>query len=184
MIHLVTGGSGSGKSAYAETLACRIGQKRIYLATMQPYGREGRARIERHRAMRLGKGFETAEEPCALDRLSVPEDACVLLEDVPNLTANLLFGAGEGRFPDPGGEAEEARTADAVLLQIRTVAERCSALVAVTGEVFSDGLTYSDETTRYMRILARINRALAASADTVTEVVCGIPLVLKGSKMW
>lgn len=44
MIHLITGGSGSGKSAYAES---RIQQfdidRRYYIATMQPFDEESHA---------------------------------------------------------------------------------------------------------------------------------------------
>ena len=43
MIHLVTGGSGSGKSAYAEQCILDFGgTRRVYIATMQPFGAEGR----------------------------------------------------------------------------------------------------------------------------------------------
>ena len=50
MIHLVTGGSGSGKSAYAEQCILDFGgTRRVYIATMQPFGAEGQARIACHR---------------------------------------------------------------------------------------------------------------------------------------
>ena len=41
VVALVTGGSGSGKSAWAEGLSCALcpGPKR-YLATMRPFGEE------------------------------------------------------------------------------------------------------------------------------------------------
>ena len=43
MMHLVTGGSGSGKSAYAEQQVLEAGDApRYYIATMMPYGEEGR----------------------------------------------------------------------------------------------------------------------------------------------
>ena len=62
MFHLVTGGSGSGKSEYAEQLIMEFGEKepwrkRYYLATMMPFGEETKQKIERHRKMREGKGF-------------------------------------------------------------------------------------------------------------------------------
>ena len=55
MIALVTGGASSGKSAYAESLACALPGPRFYLAAMKPYGEEGARRIARHRALRAGK---------------------------------------------------------------------------------------------------------------------------------
>ena len=48
------------------------------------------------------------------------------------------------------------------------------------GEVFSGGADYEGDTLSYLRALAGINRALAARADRVAEVVCGLPNWLKG----
>ena len=88
----VTGGSGSGKSAFAERQVVESGLiKRIYLATMQPFGEEGARRIRRHREMRKGKDFLTAERPTDLAGLDVPEGSAVLLEDLTNLFANEWF---------------------------------------------------------------------------------------------
>ena len=71
MLELVTGGSGSGKSAYAEEHICRIhrilsrkvGRKLplFYIAAMIPRGEETLGKIERHRKMRETRGFQTLE---------------------------------------------------------------------------------------------------------------------------
>lgn len=62
MLTLVTGGSGSGKSAFAEDRVLSFGDaQRIYIATMHPFDEESHKRIERHQKMRAGKGFETVE---------------------------------------------------------------------------------------------------------------------------
>ena len=59
MLHLITGGSGSGKSGYAERQVQMAGPgRRIYIATMIPYGEDGRQRVERHRKLRWEKNFE------------------------------------------------------------------------------------------------------------------------------
>jgi adenosylcobinamide kinase/adenosylcobinamide-phosphate guanylyltransferase len=52
--------------------------------------------------------------------------------------------------------------------------------VIVTNDVGSDIRTYEEGTAAYLRCLGRINAALAAKADTVIEMVAGIPLVIKG----
>ena len=54
------------------------------------------------------------------------------------------------------------------------------ALVVVTGEVFSGGSAYAGDTGTYLRVLAAANRALAARADAVCEVACGLPRYYKG----
>ena len=81
MMAVVTGGSGSGKSAFAEDKILSLGQgKRFYIATMHPYDEESYKRVERHRKMRAGKGFETVECYTGLENLEFPQDAIVLLE--------------------------------------------------------------------------------------------------------
>ena len=61
MVSLVIGGSGSGKSEFAEQLACKTDGKRYYIATMQPYDEEMWEKIKRHQEVRKDKGFETIE---------------------------------------------------------------------------------------------------------------------------
>ena len=67
MYCLVSGGAGSGKSEYAESLALSLLDnpgRLIYIATMFPYDdEETRRRIERHRSLRAGKEFVTIERP-------------------------------------------------------------------------------------------------------------------------
>ena len=86
MLILVTGGAASGKSEHAERLVCEKAQSRLYLATMQPFGKSAEARIARHRALRAGKGFATVERTLDLAnlRLSRQYDG-ILLEDLGNL---------------------------------------------------------------------------------------------------
>ena len=59
---LVGGGSRSGKSRHALTLARACAQPRLFVATAQPLDEEMRLRSRMHRAER-GADFETVEEP-------------------------------------------------------------------------------------------------------------------------
>ena len=70
MMILVTGGASSGKSAYAEQVACALPAPHFYLAAMKPFGEEGARRIARHRALRAGKGFITIECYDGLDAVA------------------------------------------------------------------------------------------------------------------
>lgn len=170
MFTLVIGGAASGKSEYAEGRVLALPGQRIYLATMRPWDEECRARIARHRRLRRNKGFETVERYTDLAGADIPPGANVLLECMSNLTANELY--------DPKGGGEEA-----VLRGAETLLERCSHLTVVTNEVFSGGGTYEEDTFRYLRALAGINRRLAARADTVVEIACGLPNYLKGGPL-
>ena len=97
MILLVTGGSGCGKSFWAERVMARLPGPRVYLATMACADEESRRRVARHRAQRAHLDFETVERPTDLGGVRIPPEAAVLLEDLPNLLANEMFAGG-----DPG----------------------------------------------------------------------------------
>ena len=58
MITLITGGSGCGKSTYAESWMLSYSLPRVYVATMIPCGEDAARRIARHRQLRAGKGFD------------------------------------------------------------------------------------------------------------------------------
>ena len=172
MLTLVVGGAASGKSEYAESLVLKAALPRVYLATMQVWDAECAARVEKHRRMRAQKQFETVECPLALASVDLPARGTALLEDLGNLTANELYS------PEGAGE----HTVEAVLHGIENVASQCENLVIVSNEVFSGGADYAGDTDRYLLALARINNAVAARADNVCRVVCGIPVYYKGGE--
>ena len=53
-------------------------------------------------------------------------------------------------------------------------------LIIVSNEVFRGGADYAGDTDAYLLALAQINNALAAQAENVCRVVCGIPKWVKG----
>ena len=173
MIWLVTGGAVSGKSAYAEKLAVQLAQESdgplLYLASMLPGGGEAEQRIARHRRNRAGAGFQTIERYTGLKNYSPDPASVILLEDMGNLLANEMF------LPEGNG-SEAARQG---VLQL---GKQVRHLVIVGNEVFSDGVRYTGETKRYLQALASIQCHLASEAACVTEVVCGIPNIIKNGR--
>ncbi len=184
MLYLITGGSGSGKSEYAERLAVDRHQKRkagklYYIATMYPLkDGETQRRIERHRSMRKDKGFETIECCSGLERITAESGDVLLLECMSNLLANEMY-LESGRIKAKGTDSF-SQIWDAILQPVLNLAERAGDIILVTNEVFSDGVEYEAETETYIRLLGTINQKLAAAAEGVVEVVCGIPLAVKG----
>ena len=170
MLTLVLGGAASGKSGYAESLVMKTALPRYYIATMQVWDAECAARVEKHRRMRAAKQFETVECPLHLENIRLPARGTALLEDLGNLTANELY--------DPAGAGENA--ASAILEGLDQLAGQCAHLIVVSNEVFSGGADYAGDTGRYLKALAQVNNALAARADHVVRVVCGIPVYYKG----
>ena len=166
MIILLTGGSGCGKSTYAERIvAAMLKEKRVYVATMQVYDEESVRRVARHRAQRADKGFTTIECEKDLASAGIDNGSIVLLEDLVNLVANEMFDGGD---------------VSRIIPALDDLAARCRHLVMVTNDVFSDGEAYAESTQEYLRMLAAVNAHAAEIADCVAEIVYSIPVVLKG----
>lgn len=165
MLILISGANGSGKSRFAEGLVCRMSEKRRYIATMLCKNEENHIRIEKHRVQRAGKGFITCEEPYSVGAIAVEKNDAVLLEDVSNLLANVIFEKGGG--------------ADEVYRDILALEKRCGVLAAVTiGGLNAED--YEGETADYISALDKLNRLLADSADAVVDMVNGKPVYRKG----
>ena len=174
---MISGGSGSGKSAYAEECIVRMSQglSRYYLATMQVYGEEGRKKVERHREMRKEKGFVTIEQQTRLEdavsRIENPGKSSALLECMSNLVANEMFEE----------QGAHDRTVSEVTKGIENLLEQAAHVVIVTNEIFSDAVVFDEDMDSYLEYLGKINQAAAQRADEVVEVVYGIPVFHKSA---
>ena len=189
MLHIVYGGSASGKSSYAESFAMSLqGEGRLlYIATMYPYkwntteiDPETTQRIERYRAMRADKGFDTVECYRHVEHIVAKRQDVLLLECMSNLLANEMYLEQDS---NAGSDMAETMSpvSNKIVQALIDLSTRVQELVIVTNDVFSDGgsLTYDESTREYVKNLAEINCALAREAATVTEVVCGIPVIVK-----
>jgi len=170
-IILVTGGARSGKSRFAERLACSFGTPLGYLATGESRDAEMDERIIRHRERR-GPEWTTIEEPLRLTDTLVAYDGrfkAVLVDCITLWLTNLLLG-----YNDPKQVLTEVREfAD-------SVPNLATPLVIVTNEV-GMGIVPENHLGRLYRDLAgEANELLAAVADEVHVVFSGIPLKLKG----
>ena len=170
MLHLIIGGSGSGKSGYAEKLMMDEPEgSRVYVATMRPWDQECREKIEKHQKARRGKCFATVECFDRVRGLLVPWGCSVLLECVGNLLTNVFY---DQKYS--GKDMAQMVTEDILDLQNRT-----RTLIIVTNDIFSDGLFYGVQTEAYRAVLGQVNKNLARAADRVTEVVYGIPVAVR-----
>lgn len=204
MLYLITGGSGSGKSEYAEKLAVRLYQTRrasqmlnnigtpentrvsvdnrtpeepgrlIYVATMFPYHDE-ESRRRIARHRQQRAGKGFSTLECFCGAERIAaEPGDVLLLDC---MSNLLANEmylEEGSVKDRGNLAGR-QAEEAIVKPLLSLGTRAE-LVVVTNEVFSDGALYDAESMMYIALLGLINTRLAERAAQVTEVVCGIPL--------
>lgn len=199
MIVLVIGGSGSGKSEYAEERICNFyknilcketkawdieaaniktkSNRLFYIATMQSFSPEEDAKIERHRRLRDGKNFETIEQPFDLEKVTeklLNKSDCILLECMSNLVANEMFR--DGLIVSEDIVVRKIKEALSEVLQ------KTADAVIVTNNIAEDMENYDDTTNAYIRALGKINACIAGKADEVIEVVAGIPIIIKGEK--
>ena len=208
MITLITGGSGSGKSAYAEKYICHASKEKeckekYYIATMQVFDAEGQRKIDRQRRLRAGKGFITIEQPRDIqDAVSkLQSENCLktgrlaLLECMSNLVANEMFPPVDASDTKEAGVKKEALdepdnmrdydntlislVSKKVLKDVSILSENVAELVIVTNNVFEDGVCYDESTMNYIKAMGIVNRGLAAMAESVVEVVAGIPVAVK-----
>ena len=169
MMVLVLGRNGSGKSVYAEKLAARLSSGALYyIATMIPYGNEGKTRVEKHRKQRETMGFITMEKPISVSEILLPPNADILLEDVSNLLGNALFGG------------EKNGSAESVLTDIMSLCAKCRTAILVSIDGLNAAREYDDQTRAYIEEMDRLNGQLADLADTVITMCDGKPTFVKG----
>ena len=176
MMILIYGGSGSGKSAFAEQRIKELnvsGNNLYYLATMQVFDDEDMERVNRHRKNRADKNFKTIEQPKDI-ALIMPEmkeePSDILLECMSNLIANEMFS---------DGIINGKKVLDKLKKEIVLLNDSCRNFVIVANNIFEDGIVYEAETMEYINILGDINIFLSGLSDEVWEVVAGIPIRLK-----
>jgi len=178
-IVLVTGGCRSGKSVFAQQLAESLPGRRVFVATCQPLDDEMRQRIEKHRQERSTTNWQTIEEPLDLaDALTRSRDWDVVLVDCLTLwISNLLCNA-----PRDHADMDEERLAG----QCQQVLDACRAhpgtILFVTNEVGLGIVPDNALSRRFRDLVGRCNQVIAAAADHVTLMTCGIPLRLKGEQ--
>jgi adenosylcobinamide kinase/adenosylcobinamide-phosphate guanylyltransferase len=164
---LVTGGARSGKSRVAEQRLAELAEPPwTYLATGEGLDDEMRERIRRHQSRR-GAEWRTEEAPRDPARIFSTNVRAILLDCLTLWLSNrLLDGLSDDEI---FGEAD----------QLVTAAQKVPVVVMVTNEVGA-GLVPENPLGRRFRDLAGwVNQRVAAAADEVVLVACGLPLKLK-----
>jgi len=166
-LRLVLGGARSGKSAFAESLIATSPPPWIYLATAEALDEEITERIEKHRARRDAR-WRTIEAPHRLAEAltEAPGDAPLLIDCLSLWLSNRLLAKA-----DLNVETEAL---------VAALAARKALTVAVSSEV---GLTVVPQNAlaRAFRDAAgELHQAVARVAASVTLMIAGCPLKVKG----
>jgi len=168
-IILITGGTRSGKSKYAEDRAVSLGSKRIYLATAEAKDEEMAQRIGEHKKRR-GDDWATIEEPIELAEALLArcgQTDCALVDCLTLWLSNLLTWRD-------GKDVEEK-----VKQLLDTLPCLDFHVVFVANEV-GWGIVPDNPLAREFRDLAGwTNQQIATVATEVILMVAGIPMVVK-----
>jgi adenosylcobinamide kinase/adenosylcobinamide-phosphate guanylyltransferase len=169
-ITLLTGGSRSGKSRFAQNAAGSY-KRRTFIATAIGCDEEMIMRIARHQEERA-ELFHTIEAPVRLADAVASSGAdsdAIVVDCLTVWTSNLMYERERGVKPD-----EEIERFLDVLRN-----PPCDMFI-VTNEV-GMGIVPDNAMAREFRDLAgTLNQRVAAIADTVILMVSGLPLYLKG----
>jgi adenosylcobinamide kinase/adenosylcobinamide-phosphate guanylyltransferase len=173
MLTLVIGGARSGKSRFAQTLACQA-RRPAYIATARAEDTEMAVRIARHREARPAH-WVTIEEPLAVAgaiAAAARERDFVLLDCLTVWLSNFCWEHRE----ESDGEIEAGALAEVARV---TEAAAASDVVLVTNEV-GCGLVPESPVGRLFRDLQGwVNQEAARAAERVVQVVAGIPVEIK-----
>jgi adenosylcobinamide kinase/adenosylcobinamide-phosphate guanylyltransferase len=169
-VTLLTGGSRSGKSRFAQTAASAY-KRRTFVATAVGCDEEMLLRIARHQEERAGL-FHTIEAPIRLAdaiRSSAPNSDVILVDCLTVWTSNLMYERERGVKPD-----------QEITLLLDALRNPPCDMFIVTNEV-GMGIVPDNAIAREFRDLAgKLNQQVAAVANTVILMVSGLPLYLKG----
>lgn len=176
---LVTGGARSGKSAFAEKLARESGGKVAYIATAEAWDAEMEHRIALHRSRRPSdwQTYEAPREAAKVIREVGQEHGTILFDCVTIYLSNLLCREAEP-YDETRLTALVRQEMAALIEAVKGLPEETAAIF-VTNEVGA-GIVPENCLARLYRDLAGLaNQQLAAAADAVYAVLCGIPLRIK-----
>lgn len=155
---VVIGGSGSGKSNFSENLTLLKNTKKLYIATMEPFSKEAKVRIKKHKKLRQNKNFFTKECYKNVDKLRIDSFYdFILLECVSNLISNYMF------------IENKSDCINYVQRCIDNLSQHCNHLIFVSNDVSCDVLHYDDLTISYIKNLCDVNCFLIKSFNNVFE---------------
>ena len=175
---LVTGGARSGKSCFAEKYARSFGHRVAYIATAEVYDEEMAFRVKLHKERRPADWltFDAPHDAENAVAKAARASCDFILFDCLTLYVSNIFGALTDIEDSAKNYAEVQAAVDKLIAAAK---EFDGAMLIVTNEV-GGGIVPMNRLAREYRDLAGIaNQTIAAAADEVYLVVCGLATELK-----
>ncbi len=180
---MVVGGSRSGKSSRAEKMACdcekKLGYPVIYIATGTIWDEEFALRVQKHR-LRRPVSWQTIGEPCDLFRIfngQIDHPQIYLLDSLGTWVTNMMYRENVSSF-NWNEDKEQAFLAQLELLA-ESLANTAGTVILVADEVGMDVVPASLEGRIFRDLNGIVNQKLAARAEQVYMVICGIAMKIK-----
>jgi adenosylcobinamide kinase/adenosylcobinamide-phosphate guanylyltransferase len=172
-LHLILGGSRSGKSRYAEQLAASTAHPVTYVATYatSQFDPEMEDRLARHRKQRPAH-WTTVENRFDLKNLFREQSQSLILLDC----LTLWLSYRQMAQPDSDvilSELEEA---------LRSITVESPGVIIVSNELGLGMVPSSPDGRNFRDLAGSANQLAARSASRVDFIVAGLPLVLKGGR--
>ena len=167
-IILITGGSRSGKSSYAEQMALALSPEPVYMATARIWDEEFRERVRRHQARR-GPQWTNIEEEKQLSRHDLT-GRVVLVDCLTLWATNFFFDLG----------SDVDRALEAVKAEFDRFTAQDATFLVVTNEIGMGGTSDNEIQRKFTDLQGWMNQYVASRADEVILMVSGIPVKIKG----
>jgi adenosylcobinamide kinase/adenosylcobinamide-phosphate guanylyltransferase len=175
-IILVTGGSRSGKSQFAQKAAEELPGPRAFIATCPVIDDEMQMRIRKHQEARRGKDWQTIEEP--LDIESAVRNAhgfnALVVDCLTLWINNLLYEARK-----TGSTISEADIAVYCHELLAACKVHPGTILFVSNEVGMGIVPENPLSRLYRDLVGRCNQIMAGTSHRVVLLVCGQPLEIK-----
>lgn len=178
-ITLITGGSRSGKSSYAEKILQHT-DSCLYIATATITDEEMRARVKKHRESRNQK-WKTFEGFKNLGKVvSEYKGEYIMLDCVTNMISNLMFDGENLEIKESEKDELFKKIKNEFEDLINSVRDSNKKLVMVTNEVGMSLVSEYPIGRMFTDFQGFINQYLALESDKAVFMVSGLPMVLKG----
>lgn len=166
-IVMITGGTRSGKSRFAQEMALKLSPNPVYLATSRIWDEEHRARIQRHQADR-GDEWTNIEEEKQLSKHDF--SGRVVLVDCVTLWLTNYFFDNQSNIDT---SLEQAKA------EFARLTYQDATFIFVTNEIGMGGHAANDLQRHFTDLQGWMNQHIAQMADEVYWMVSGIEVKIK-----